>query len=83
MGTSNVTVHNFFSSQQWQISKIKIVNPAEGFPRILSWAYSDLLPIVICERVFPARLIRSQRKIIEVMITPVNTERNITIAKDA
>ena len=32
---------------------------------------------------FPARLIRSQRKTVEAMTTPVNAERNITIAKDA
>ena len=33
--------------------------------------------------VFLVRLIRSQRKMIEAMTTPVNAERNITIAKDA
>jgi hypothetical protein len=33
--------------------------------------------------VFLPRLMRSQRKMIEAMTTPVNAERNITIAKDA
>ncbi len=42
-----------------------------------------LLPVRDIRAIFLARLMRSQRKIIEAMTTPANAERNITIAKDA
>jgi hypothetical protein len=60
--------------------------PSPGFHLVLCcpvYVYCGLLSVRDMWAVFRARLIRSQRKIIEAMTTPVKTERNITIAKDA
>jgi hypothetical protein len=60
--------------------------PSPGFHLVLCcpvYVYCGLLSVRDMWAVFRACLMRSQRKIIEAMTTPVKTERNITIAKDA